>query len=213
MAGTVLKSLADARNCPACRAVLPDDQLSSFPRVYALEKLSRQMQSGRFGGELSASDLELATEVLGQGATTRVQAGRLCFGDATVPVRSPTQLSLCHCRPILFKTDHSLIGWQCNDNLQVAVKIMAAYDITEAAMNNFKQEMDKLQAVQACTKACRVFGYCLKQEQPCLVMLRYKMALLTTVEGMPGQSPLATKLFTLCSKYCKTALFRLCKQQ
>jgi len=64
----------------------------------------------------------------------------------------------------LFKTDHSLIGWQCNDNLQVAVKILAAYDITEAAMNNFKQEMDKLQAVQACTKACRVFGYCLKQE-------------------------------------------------
>jgi len=113
----------------------------------------------------------------------------------------------------LFKIDHGLCGWQHNNDLQVAVKILAAYDITEAAMNNFKQEVGKLQAVQACTKACRVFGYCLKQEQPCLVMLRYKMSLLTMIEGMPGQFPLATVLFALCSKYCKTALSQLCKQQ
>ncbi|DBA90290.1 hypothetical protein WJX77_001446 [Trebouxia sp. C0004] len=148
--GTLLKSPADARNCPACRAVLPDDQLPSFPHVSALEKLNSQVQSGRFGWELSASDLELANEVLGQGATTKVQTGRLSCGDATI---------------------------------QVAVKILAAYVITEAAMPNFKQEMSKLQAVQACTKACRVFGCCLKQEQPCLVMLRYKMSLLTMIEG------------------------------
>jgi len=75
----------------------------------------------------------------------------------------------------LIITDRGLIGWQHNNDLQVAVKILAANDITEAAMNKFKQAMDKLQAVRGCTKACRVFGYCLKQEQPCLVMLRYKM--------------------------------------
>ncbi len=170
------------------------------------------MQSSRSGWELSASDLELADEVLGQGATTRVQAGRLRFGNANVPVRSQTQLSLCHCRPFLFKRDHSLVGWQHNNDLQVAVKILAAYDIPEAAMNDFKEEMEKLQAVQACTKACRVFGYCIKQEQPCLVMLRYKMSLLTMIEGMPGHFPLATVLFALYSKYCKTAFFQLCKQ-
>ncbi len=57
------------------------------------------------------------------------------------------------------ETTALLAGNKIND-LQVAVKILAAYDIPEAAMNDFKEEMEKLQAVQACTKACRVFGYC-----------------------------------------------------
>ena len=187
-------------------------QMINCQAFLALEKLSRQVQSGRSGWELSASDLELADEVLGQGATTKVQAGRLRIGNATVPVRSQTQLSLCHCRPVLLKRDHSCSGRQHNNDLQVAVKILAACDIPEAALNNFKQEMEKLQAVQACTKACRVFGYCSKQERPCLVMLRYKMSLLTMIEGMPDQFPLATVLFALYSKYCKTALFQLCMQ-
>jgi len=110
----------------------------------------------------------------------------------------------------LLKADCNLIGWRLNNDLQVAVKILAANDIPEAAMNNFKQEMGKLQSVQACTKACRVFGYCLKQEQPCLVMLQYKMSLLTMIEGMTGQPSLATVVFALCSKDCKTALLQFC---
>lgn len=71
-------------------------QMINCQAFLALEKLSRQVQSGRSGWELSASDLELANEVLGQGATARVQAGRLCFGDVTVRVRSPTKILLCH---------------------------------------------------------------------------------------------------------------------
>ena len=67
--------------------------------------------------------------------------------------------------------------------MQVAVKVMAVYDVAQSPLAHFKEGMVSLQAVQACSRAYKFFGYCIKQQQLCLIMQRYNNSLMTEIEG------------------------------
>ena len=51
-------------------------------------------------------------------------------------------------------------------------------------LQNFQQEIVRsICAARACPQVCRVLGYCYKEQQLCLVMLRYASSLVGLVSG------------------------------
>jgi len=64
--------------------------------------------------------------------------------------------------------------------VQVAVKVLSVQGANPAQLSRAEKEIqDNAHAARACPQVVRVLGHCVKDDQLCLVMLKYSGSLLT----------------------------------
>ena len=182
--GLILEQRGSSRSCPLCKRELTATVLNSYPRNYALEEilesLRRRSAPEPQESELNPADLQLTNQVIGTGGSGAVWAGVLQLGPVALQVRSCTTLTRCqsYCKLLSACLEARL-------ELQVAVKMLATQGSTVVQMQRFKREIkDTYTAARACPQVCRTFGSCMKEQQLCLVMLRYTGSLTALVQGV-----------------------------